>query len=350
MEINDPFLHASVVETAIEYHPLVISPQTSLAEAIALIHSSRASSCMLDRESANLEVEPASSCILAIEAGVLVGILTARDIVRLSVSKTDFQAITVGEVMAHPVVTLSFSAFEDLFAAVFLLRRYRIRHLPIVDDEGQVIGVVSPESIRRSLHPANLLKLRRVGDVMSTNAINAPMTTSVFTIAQIMVEFRISCVVITASNVDRSSCRQIIPVGIITERDIVQLQALGLNMNAVQAQEVMSTPLFLLHPEDSLWKAHQEMQRLKVQRLVVSWDWGQGLGILTQTSLLRIFDPLEMYTVIQSLQSTVEQLQSEKSQLLQKYQSLLVNSKVRTQKSEVQNIESTTANIQDSSV
>ncbi|PSB03661.1 CBS domain-containing protein [Merismopedia glauca] len=324
MEINDPFLHIPVVETAIERDPLVVSPQTSLSSAIALIYNSRSSSCLLDEETLKSDFEPASNCVLVIQAGELVGILTARDIVRLSVAETDFQAVAVEEVMAHPVVTLSLAAFEDLFAAVFLLRRYRIRHLPIVDDEGQVIGVVSPESIRRSLHPANLLKLRRVADVMSTNAIHAPMSASVFTIAQLMVEHRISCVVITHTQTDKSLSGERIPVGIITERDIVQFQALGVNMNGVRAQDVMSTPLFLLHPEDSLWKAHQQMQQRRVQRLVVSWDWGKGLGILTQTSLLRIFDPVEMYGVIQSLQRTVEQLQSEKFQLLQDYQTLLV--------------------------
>ena len=70
----------------------------------------------------------------------------------------------------------------------------------------------------------------------------------------------------------------------------------------------MSTPLFLLRPEDSLWYAHQEMQKRHVRRLVVSWDWGQGMGIVTQTSLLKVFDPMEMYGVIDSLQRTIKHL------------------------------------------
>jgi CBS-domain-containing membrane protein len=75
----------------------------------------------------------------------------------------------------------------------------------------------------------------------------------------------------------------------------------------------MSTPLLLLSPEDSLWTAHQEMQKRRVGRLVVSWNWGQGLGIVTQTSLLRVFDPMEMYGVIENLQQTIQQLQAEQS-------------------------------------
>jgi signal-transduction protein with cAMP-binding, CBS, and nucleotidyltransferase domain len=58
------------------------------------------------------------------------------------------------------------------------------------------------------------------------------------------------------------------------------------------------------------------MQRRKVRRLVVSWNWGQGLGLLTQTSLLRVFDPIEMYGVIETLQRTIQELEAERNQLL----------------------------------
>jgi hypothetical protein len=99
----------------------------------------------------------------------------------------------------------------------------------------------------------------------------------------------------------------------VTERDIVQMQAFQIDLPKTRAQTVMSTPLFLLSPEDSLWTAHQEMQTRRVGRLVVSWNWGQELGIVTQTSLLRVFDPMEMYGVIENLQQTIQQLEAERS-------------------------------------
>ena len=133
-----------------------------------------------------------------------------------------------------------------------------------------------------------------------------------------MADRKVSCVVITLD--DEEEDWQSVganPVGIITERDIVQFQALQINLAKVQAQTVMSEPLFLLNPEDSLWTAHQEMLSRRVRRLVVSWNWGQGLGIVTLTSLLKIFDPIEMYGVIKTLQQTIEQLEAEKAQLLE---------------------------------
>jgi CBS domain-containing protein len=211
------------------------------------------------------------------------------------------------------VITLPEAQFQDVFAALFLFRRYRIRHLVIVDEHNQLIGIVSSESIRRVLQPANLLKLRRVSEVMTTPVIHAPMTASVLSLARLMAQQRVSCIVITQANAQGGFQ----PVGIVTERDIVQFQTLQLNLANTLAQAVMSTPLFLLSPSDSLCKAHHEMQQRRVRRLVVSWNEGRELGIVTQTSLLRVFDPVEMYEVIAVLQQTVKQLEVEKSELLQ---------------------------------
>ena len=178
------------------------------------------------------------------------------------------------------------------------------------------MGIVSPESIRQVLRPANLLKLRRVSEVMTRQVIHAPLTASVLNLAQSMAEHRVSCVVITQEHADGG----FLPVGIVTERDIMQFQSLQLDLCKTEAQAVMSTPLFLLSPSDSLWTAHYQMQNLRVRRLVVSWNWSRGLGIVTQTSLLRIFDPMEMYEVIETLQRTVSQLEASQEVRSQKSQ------------------------------
>ena len=106
-------------------------------------------------------------------------------------------------------------------------------------------------------------------------------------------------------------------MGIVTERDIVQFQVLEVDMARTQAFEVMSQPLFCLNPTDSLWMAHQEMQRRYVRRLVVTGTEGELLGIITQTSFLRSLDPIQMYRLLQTLQQQVCQLEAEKVELLQ---------------------------------
>jgi len=314
MTNDNPLIRAPALEDAIDFHPLIVAPETLLVEVIALISQARGSSCSLPNLDSISDSKPItstrSSCVLVMQDERLLGIFTERDIVKLTANGTNFAGVKVREVMIHPVVSLPQAAAQDIFAALFLFRRYRIRHLPIVDDYGKLVGIVSPESIRRVLRPANLLKLRRVSEVMSREVVHAPLTASVLSLAQLMTQQRVSCVVITEEDEEE----RLLPVGIVTERDIVQFQSLQLNLFTTEAQVVMSTPLFILSPEDSLWTAHQEMQQRHVRRLVVSWNWGQRLGIVTQTSLLRVFDPMEMYGIVETLQQTVQQLEVERLQ------------------------------------
>ncbi|MEM9273024.1 MAG: CBS domain-containing protein [Cyanobacteria bacterium P01_F01_bin.143] len=316
MELNHNLLTTPDLETTIDRHPLIIEPETSLQEAIALMSQARGSSCVLvDQELSKETSGPSrgrSSCALVMEDEKILGILTERDIVKLTASAIAFADLSVAEVMTHPVVTLKENNFPDIFAVLFLFRRYRIRHLPLVDSNDQLLGVISPGTVRDAMRPANLLKLRRVADVMTRNVVTANLDNSIKEIAQLMAENRVSCVIIVSEDAERDIRN---PVGIITERDIIQFQTLQLSLEQIMAKQVMSSPLVLLSPEDSLLAAHQEMERKKIRRLVVSWNWGKGLGIITQTSLLKIFDPMEMYTVIESLQRTIKKLEQENREL-----------------------------------
>jgi CBS domain-containing protein len=307
MEFDTPQSWAPDLESAIDRHPLTVLPTTPLNQAIALLCQTQTRTC-LENELASVELHAHTSCLLVVQDGDLVGILTERDVVRLTAIAYDFDNALVADVMISPVVTLPAHSVGDIFAAIFLFRRYRIRHLPIVDDLGKLIGVVSHESIRQILRPANLLRFRRVSDVMTSDVIRAELTTSLLELAKLMSTHRVSCVVITQPDGEDNPC----PVGIVTERDIIQFQGVQIDLVNTQAQTVMSTPLFLLNPEDSLWAAHQEMQQRRVGRLVVSWNWGQGLGIVTQSSLLKAFDPIEMYGIIENLQQTIKQLELER--------------------------------------
>ncbi|MEO0947022.1 MAG: CBS domain-containing protein [Cyanobacteria bacterium J06641_5] len=332
MQFERSMPHGIDTEQAIDRNPLTGAPDLRVAEAIALMSATRGSLCGLQDEQPLLEgsvpeARARSSCLLVVSEGRCQGIFTERDIVKLSARQACFEEICVGQVMSQPVITLTLAAFQDVFAALFLFRRYRIRHLPIVDDDGRTIGVVSSESIRRILRPSDLLKRRRVADVMAAEVVYASPATPVLELAQLMANHRVSCVAIVEVEATMEAAARLLethegincnaeelprlqPVGIVTERDIVQFQSLQLDLAKTQAGTIMSAPLFLLSPDDSLWHAHQEMEKRRVRRLLVSWNWGLGLGIVTRTSLLRVFDPMEMYGVIEALQQTVRELQA----------------------------------------
>ncbi|MEM9567651.1 MAG: CBS domain-containing protein, partial [Cyanobacteria bacterium P01_E01_bin.34] len=319
MQLDYPQFCTPSVEQAIDRQPLMVTPETPLLDAIALMSGMAVSGVTSSGGGSNVgdvahdsvgEHNPVlactplgdcptpnrSSCVLVMDGRQPAGIFTERDIVRLAAQQTLLSDRQIADVMTAPVISLPIDGLRDIFAALFLFRRYSIRHLPIVDRDNNLIGVVSSDGLRQILRPTNLLKQRRVADVMTSDAIYAFPTSSVLMLAQMMAEHRVSCIVIA----DERDAPDLNPVGIVTERDIVQFQALGLDLERTPAQVVMSTPLSLLEPEDSLWEAHQRMQQLRVRRLVVSWNWGRGLGIITQTSLLRVFDPMEMFGIIET--------------------------------------------------
>ena len=315
MEFNNQSFAVPDLEAVIDREPLIVSPDTPLTEAIALMSEVRNLSGRVEGDRTNSEFSSSNdfSCVLIAADSKLLGILTERDIVKLAAEKLAFESVIVADVMTQPVRTWEKSNLQDVFAALFLFRRYQIRHLPIVDEEKRLIGIVSPETIRQAIKPYNLLRLIRVKDVMNTNIIHASATDTVLDVARLMTRHRVSCVIITEEDEAEAI---LLPVGIITERDILQFQVLQISLDNIEARQVMSAPLFLLNPEDSLLAAQEEMQLRRVRRLVVAWNWGQGLGIITQTSMLRVFDPIEMYSVIEVLQSTVQQLEREKAELL----------------------------------
>ncbi|MEQ8998332.1 MAG: PAS domain S-box protein [Coleofasciculus sp. B1-GNL1-01] len=308
---------ASSPQVAIDTQPITVVPDTPVIDAIARM-SQRRSTCSLPCFNVAPEANPINerraSCVLVLEKTRLVGILTERDIVRLVAQGMNLAGVNVAEVMTRRLITLKASEFQTIFTALNLFCHHRIRHLPIVDDGGNLQGMVTPDSIRAYLQPSDLLQLRRVEDVMVTSVIQAKPNASVLDVALLMSDYRVSCVVIVE---EKNAGASPLPVGIITERDIVQFQALGLEFSAISAQTVMSTPLFCLNPKDSLWEAHQQMLSRRVQRLVVVDRQGKLVGIVTQTSLLQALDPMEMYQVIQVLQQEVRQLQREKVELLE---------------------------------
>ena len=305
------------LQSAIIRDPLVLSADATVMEAIALMSSGR-SQCDAENHSDNhqqqFQQEARSSCVLVLEDEKLIGVVTERDVVRLSAQQQNLNCLLVREVMAHPVVTLRESDLTDLFLAVNLLQQYHIRHLPLLDEQDLLVGMVTHESLRQISRPIDLMRLRLVSEVMTPDVVSAASDRSMLAIAQMMAGQKISSVMIVETSSTEAALQ--IPVGIVTERDVVQFQALGLNLETCMAHTVMSTPIFAVKPEDNLLTVQQIMEQRLIRRLAVTGEFGELLGIVTQTSLLQALNPTEIYNLAKVLEAKVEQLESEKVTLL----------------------------------
>ena len=303
---NNPSYRFLQLEDLIEVNPLTVDSQMTVIDVMARMNQT-------DNKNSRY-----FSYVLVLERSKLVGILTERDIVRLTAAEIDLATVTVGEVMTKKVITVKKSDFLNIHRLVAILRENQIRHLPIINEREQLEGIVRVDSIGKVLHPSTLLKFRRVEEALITEVLQAPKTVSVLSLSQMMIAKHSSCVVIVESKEreNKAESAKSIPIGIVTERDIVQFKLLGLDLVNTTAQTVMSSPLICMKTTDILLEVHQQMKQLRIRRLVVVGEQGELQGIITQSSMLKVLDPTELFRVIETLQQELDertnQLQQEK--------------------------------------
>ncbi|AUC61585.1 Circadian input kinase A [Cyanobacterium sp. HL-69] len=252
------------------------------------------------------------SCALVVNNERLVGLITERDIVKLSAQNYSLEEMVAAQVMTRNVITFEEEKVGSVLELVDILKTHKIRHLPLVDKQSRVVGIVTPETIRATLQPLDLLKHRHVEEVMRRNIIYAFPWQKLTELVQLMANNSISCVVV----VEEGENNQVKPCGIITEKDIVRYQALRLNMEELEAQQVMTKPLKVINGNSSLWDAHKLMEKKGFRRLVVVDNEGYLRGIITQSSVLEGIDPRELQDVITVLEKQVELLENKNTELL----------------------------------
>ena len=86
--------------------------------------------------------------IVVLDEGVLVGIISERDVVtRVAARRRDPASTPVSEVMTTPVRTVTEQV--SVHASLELMHRGGFRHLPLVDSAGKVIGMLSVRDLLR---------------------------------------------------------------------------------------------------------------------------------------------------------------------------------------------------------
>jgi diguanylate cyclase (GGDEF)-like protein len=80
------------------------------------------------------------SCVVVCEKSVPVGVISERDVVRLR-EEASSRLLTASQVMSRPVIGVP--ERTTVGQAVALLRSHRIRRLPVLDEGGQLAGIVT---------------------------------------------------------------------------------------------------------------------------------------------------------------------------------------------------------------
>ena len=106
------------------FHVITVRPSATVLEVVGLL------------KEYNL-----GAVVVSPDGREVVGIVTERDIVRRLVEGTDFLSGPVSAIMTSDVQTCS--AQDSVRSLMTTMTEQRIRHLPVVDDNGRLTGIVS---------------------------------------------------------------------------------------------------------------------------------------------------------------------------------------------------------------
>lgn len=107
--------------------PITVPPTTKVSDAVKTMYK-----------------EGISSIVIVSPEGKVLGIFTERDLVKVVAEGKPLHSM-IGEVMTKEPLTIHEK--EPLSKAVVLMTEKKVRHLPVVDEEGKVKGMLSVRDI-----------------------------------------------------------------------------------------------------------------------------------------------------------------------------------------------------------
>ncbi len=79
--------------------------------------------------------------VAVVRRGIVIGVISERDIVAQVAMHVDFDVTTAGDVMSTDLLTVGTA--ETIISAAERANAALVRHLPVVDDHGEAVGFVS---------------------------------------------------------------------------------------------------------------------------------------------------------------------------------------------------------------
>jgi CBS domain-containing protein len=124
-----------------------IKENETMRQASKLMYQNNIGSIVIIKKHTNGEEAETSDTNM--KNGVPIGIVTERDLARMvGFSAKFFADMTMSEAMSKPVITInSDTSIKD---AVALMEQKDIRRLPIVDNEGQMVGMITSKDILKA--------------------------------------------------------------------------------------------------------------------------------------------------------------------------------------------------------
>ncbi len=221
-----------------------------------------------------IEVKPEERVAYATAEQVLQQVLVARP------QPEALAGITAGEIARPelPAVTIN----DTVEHARRMMLRYRTNYLLVVDEKGEIVGVVTKWGMLRAIGLKGPIWKRRVHDryfidyVMDTDIPRVKASDSIEEAALKMAEARAEVAIV----VDEEGR----PVGFITKDDIVDAYAKAFPGRAKVENVMTPGRIGIVHPHHSLYHAVKKMKTFYLDALTV-YDGSRIIGVVSANRL-----------------------------------------------------------------
>ncbi len=318
-------MQVPAISQAIHRHPLTVSPETPIEVVVQLMASQGASAVLV--------VDPPK---LSPQISRIIGIFTEQDLIQLNAIGDFLRGFAISQIMIRSVIVAKLSDIPNIFSLFSLLEQYQINHLPIVDEAEELIGMITPHLLLQATQtaiwphspvsqppnqtplslPDHLIRLNQVISTPESKLVYAPITTSARHLTQLMYKYKVSTVVMTTPDSEHQPTLPNAPqggqryrriLGVVTRRDLLQVQALGLSLNQVSAEAICNTPAIFVRSQTSLQKVlklmHQYYHQLPF--IVVGKNSSPVRLISPRLILKQALSPRSMHTTLLNYQQQV---------------------------------------------
>lgn len=329
------------VSHAINYNPLTATPQMPIEEAIVEMSSRGASYVLvIGPDDPETEQSMVGESATGFNQGPIRGILTERDLIQLNAIGVSLRGFPIEQIMVRSVLTARESELSDIFAVYAWIIQNQVSHIPILNDTDELVGMITPESILLALigdkgeqsffFPANSLQIGSIAPSTRTKMVHAPGTAYAVYLCQLMLKHNVNYVVIT-DNTNKSdklnhggnskkvnelesrkgqgkkSANKLL--GVVTRRDLIQIQALNQNLPEIKAAEICSSLSSVVRSNYALSTALNMLSKTYYQLpLIVVDEQGHLIGVINpHTIALQLMHPKSLYGGIWGIQKQLEE-------------------------------------------
>jgi len=254
-----------------------------------------------------------SSIIIVDDEKHPIGIFTEHDALRIISNE-----LNTGDSIENVMTKDPFCVDESMLIhdAYMLMEERKFRHLILIDKAGCFIGVVTEGDFLRHLGFENLSNSRVVQDVMSDAPLIINQSATLAEAVTLMQDHNCEYAIVLKDSA---------PVGIITERDIVQHYANVTTSPNETIEKMVHHHLVMINQSTSLQKAAELMEHHNIHQLIVLNNNKKLIGVLSRHDVLRAIHGayFEFLVNLVDQKSTTIALMQEQTQKIKNNQELI---------------------------